>query len=115
MQQKAPGAPIILMGITPRNGRDGNTAVVPVINKINERLATFADGDSIRYVNINDQLADADGKLYEGMAVDGLHLDVKGYQVWADAIKPILTELLGPPAATDQAPPPTGNPAAQRN
>jgi len=23
---------------------------------------------------------------------------VKAYQVWADALKPILTELLGPPA-----------------
>jgi hypothetical protein len=36
---------------------------------------------------------------------------LKGYQVWADALKPILTELLGPPAATDHAPPPTGNPS----
>jgi (4-O-methyl)-D-glucuronate---lignin esterase len=34
--------------------------------------------------------------------------------VWADALKPVLTEILGPPAATDQAPPPTGDPAARR-
>jgi len=39
---------------------------------------------------------------------------VKGYQVWADGLKPILTELLGPPAATDHAPPPTGDPSAIR-
>jgi lysophospholipase L1-like esterase len=113
MQQKAPNATIVLMGITPRNGRDGNTQVVPAINKINDRIATFADGRRIRYLNINDKLADADGKLFEGMTVDGLHLGVKGYQVWADALKPILTELLGPPAAADHAQPPTGNPAAQ--
>jgi hypothetical protein len=42
---------------------------------------------------------------------DGLHLDVEGYQVWADALKPIFTELLGPPAKEDHAPPPTGDPS----
>jgi len=46
------------------------------------------------------------------MTVDKLHPTVKGYQIWADALKPILTELLGAPAATDQAPPPTGDPSA---
>ena len=46
------------------------------------------------------------------MTVDKLHLSLRGYQVWADALKPILTELLGPPAATDHAPPPTGDPSA---
>lgn len=44
------------------------------------------------------------------MMGDKLHPDVKGYQVWADGLKPMLTELLGPPAATDHAPPPTEDP-----
>ena len=107
MQQKAPQATIVLLGITPRNDH-GSTAVIPTINRINTRLAQFADGRTIRYLNLNDRLADANGKLFEGMTVDGLHLSMKGYQVWADALKPILTELLGPPAKTDHAPPPTG-------
>jgi hypothetical protein len=38
---------------------------------------------------------------------------LKAYQIWADALKPIFTELLGPPAATDSAPPPTGDPSAR--
>jgi len=65
-------------------------------------------------LNINDKLADGDGRLLGGMmnASDKLHPTVKAYQVWADALKPILTELLGPPAAVDHAPPPTGDPAA---
>jgi hypothetical protein len=46
------------------------------------------------------------------MTADGLHLSEKGYQVWADALKPIFTELLGPPGPTDHAPPPTGDPSA---
>ena len=73
----------------------------------------FADGKTIRYLNINEKLAKPDGTLIEGMTVDGLHLSLKGYQVWADALKPILTELLGTPAKTDHAPPPTGDPSAR--
>jgi lysophospholipase L1-like esterase len=110
-QQKAPEAVIVLMGITPRND---NRAVMATINQVNERIAQFADGKKIRCLNINGQLADADGVLRPGMSPDKLHLSVKGYQVWAEALKPIFTELLGPPAKDDLAPPPTGDPSARR-
>ena len=83
------------------------------IDAINKRLASLADGTRIRYVNINAKLAGRDGALVEGVTVDGLHLSVSGYQIWADALKPIFTELLGPPASTDHAPPPTGDPSAR--
>lgn len=111
IQEKAPSATIILMGIFPRND---NMAFLPVIDKINRDLAAFADGKKIRYLNIDDKLADVDGKLLDGMmnAKDKLHPTVKAYQIWADALKPIFTELLGPPAAVDHAPPPTGDPSA---
>jgi lysophospholipase L1-like esterase len=73
--------------------------VMPAIDKINRNLAKLADGERIRYLNINGKLADADGSLFDGMmnARDKLHPTVKCYQVWADALKPIFTELLGPP------------------
>jgi lysophospholipase L1-like esterase len=84
-----------------------------VITRINENISKFADGKKIRYVNINDKLADKDGKLYDGMTVDKLHLSLKGYKVWADALRPILMELLGLPAQEDHAPPSTGDPSAK--
>jgi len=107
-QEKAPGATIVLTGIFPRND---NMAVIPEINQINENLARMADGKKIRYINVNDKLADQDGKLFPGMSRDRLHPTVKGYQIWADALKPIFTEILGPPAKTDHAPPPSGDPS----
>ena len=111
-RSKAPNATIILTGIFQRND---NIAVVPEINRINENISRFADGKSIRYINVNDKLADKDGTLFDGMmGADKLHPTLKGYQIWADALKPLLTELLGPPAATDQAPPPTGDPSARK-
>ena len=111
MESKAPEATIILMGIFPRND---HMELIPTINEVNAGLAKLADGKKVRYLNINDKLADKDGKLFDGMMnpADHLHPALKGYQVWADALKPIFTELLGPPSKTDHAPPPTGDPSA---
>ena len=112
MQSKAPEAVIIVMGIFPRND---NMALMPAIDKINTNLSQIADGTKIRYLNINDRLADKNGRLLDGMMNpnDKLHPAIKGYQVWADALKPILRDLLGPPAKEDHAPPPTGNPSVR--
>jgi len=115
MQHKAPNAIVVLMGITPRVDSRGGASVMPTIDAINQRLAGLADGRRVRYVNINAQLARDDGAPREGVTVDGLHLSLTGYQVWADALTPIFREILGPPATTDHAPPPTGDPSAQSN
>jgi lysophospholipase L1-like esterase len=112
-QQKAPKATIVVTAIFPRND---NPAVMPAIDHINQRVAAFADGTRIRFLTVNDRLADANGTLVEGVMNDRdkLHPTLKGYQIWADALKPILRELLGPPTATDLAPPPTGDPSARQ-
>src|SRR5579883_3303260 len=111
MRQKAPDATILLMAIFPRND---NMAVMPVIDRANELLAKLA-GERVRFLNINGKLADEHGKLFEGMMnPDKLHPALKGYQVWADALKPIFLELLGPPASQDFAPPPTSDPGARK-
>ncbi|HEX2853181.1 MAG TPA: GDSL-type esterase/lipase family protein [Opitutaceae bacterium] len=109
--EKAPGAKIVLTGILPRND---SMAVLDEINRINEGVAKFADGENTFYLNINDQLADRDGRLFEGMTVDQLHLSVAGYEVWARNLVPLLTKLLGPRATEDHAPAPTGDPSAAR-
>ena len=106
---KAPGATIILTAIFPRND---TTEANPVIGQINAKIATFADAKTVRFLNINDQLADQDGQLREGVTMDKLHLSAKGYQIWADALKPLLTEILGPPHPTSRAPTATSEPGA---
>lgn len=109
---KAPNAKIILMSIFPRND---NMEVMPTINAINKKIEKFADGKKIKFVDVTKKMADKNGKLFAGITVsDGLHLDVKGYQVWADAIKPQLKKWLGKPAQEDLAPPPTGDPSAKK-
>ena len=113
MRLKAPNATVVITAIFPRND---NMAVMATIDKINSKLSGLADGKKIIYLNINDKIADRYGVLFDGMmnAADKLHPTVKGYQVWADALRPILAEILGPPANEDHAPPPTGDPRARR-
>ncbi len=107
--RKVPTATVILTAIFPRNDE---MAVIPEIRAINANLSRMADGKTVRYLDVNAGLADLNGRLLEGMMRDGLHPTVKGYQVWADGLKPLLSEVLGPPAKTDEAPSPTGDPAA---
>jgi lysophospholipase L1-like esterase len=113
IQEKAPAATIIVTAIFPRND---DMAFIPVIDQINANLSRLADGKRVRYLNINAKLAAANGRLFEGMmnAEDKLHPTKRGYQVWADALKPMLADLLGPSAREDHAPPPTGDPSAGR-
>jgi lysophospholipase L1-like esterase len=109
-QAKASNATVIVTAIFPRND---NLAVIPTIKQINRNLARLADGRKVWCLDINDKLADKDGRLFAGMMnADQLHPTLKAYQVWANALKPILTHLLGPAAKTDHAPPPTGDPSA---
>ncbi len=108
-RQKVPGATIVLNAIFSRNDSPASNAL---INEANSAIEKLADGDKVRFLNINDQLADADGKLFEGVTVDQLHLSLKGYEIWARNLEPILTELLGPRADVDYAPAPTGDPSA---
>ena len=89
----------MLTAIFPRND---NMAVMPTINAINRRSPRSPTAGRSAFSNVNDGWPTRCGALYDGMMHDGLHPTVRGYQVWADALKPMLTELLGPPAARDQ-------------
>ncbi|MES1147141.1 MAG: GDSL-type esterase/lipase family protein [bacterium] len=111
-QVKAPQATLILMAIFPRND---NLAHLSIIAEANRGIAKLADGKKIRFLNVNDMLADQANTLRPGMMdADKLHMALPGYQVWADGLKPILRELLGKPATVDLAPPPTLNPELEK-
>lgn len=106
-----PDATIVLTGLFPR---PQNPQAAEAILEINQQLAKLADGDRVRFIDINSSLVNEQGEDRSGMFTDGLHLDLAGYEVWASALQPVLTELLGPPAEHDHAPPPTGDPSAAK-
>jgi lysophospholipase L1-like esterase len=105
-KQRVPESVIVLTALFPRNQ---NSDLSPAIEKINARIKNLADDKRVRFVNINSQLTDSEGKLLPGFSNDGLHLEKPAYAIWAAALRPIFEEILGPPAKTDDAPGPTGD------
>ena len=79
-REKAPDAVVVLTGLFPR---PQNKALAPAIARINDRLATLADGKRVRFLNINDRLTGENGDLLPGVSRDGLHLEETGYDVRA--------------------------------
>lgn len=107
-RSRYPKIPILLTAMFPR---DQNAELAGAITTINEQLKQIADADAtIRWININNHLVDANGNLLADVSSDGIHLEKAGYEVWAKALQPVLQEILGPPADSDNAPSPTGNP-----
>jgi lysophospholipase L1-like esterase len=109
-RRHAPEALVVLTGVFPRRDRPEFNSSIAAINA---KLAAFGDARGVRYIDIGDRLVDSRGLLSAEMSEDGLHLSLAAYQVWADALKPILVERLGAALDVDIAPAPTGNPAAR--
>lgn len=91
--EKLPEARILLLGIFPR----GATAHDPLrqkVDDINKIIAGLDDGQSVRFLNINAKFLDKDGNLSKEVMPDLIHPNAKGYQIWADAIREPLKEML---------------------
>jgi len=109
-RRHAPEALIVLTGVFPRRDRPEFNSSIAAINA---KLAALSEQGRVRYVDIGERLVDSRGLLSDAMSEDGLHLSLAAYQIWAEALKPILVERLGAALAVDLAPGPTGNPAAR--
>ena len=92
-REYCPNAVILLQAIFPRSEKvdDPRRATIKSINEI---IAKFADGEKIIYVDFGNQFMRADGTLDKDIMPDFLHLSEKGYQIWADAIQPLIGRYL---------------------
>jgi lysophospholipase L1-like esterase len=94
IHQKSPKTKVLLLAVFPR-GKEmpnpGNTK----IQEINKIIAKLDDGKSVRYLDIGPKFLGSDKNLPKEVMPDFLHLSPKGYQIWADAMLPTLTEMLG--------------------
>lgn len=92
IQEKQPQAKVLLLGIFPRNGK-----YAPIRQKIvaaNAILATYDNGTSIRYLDIGGKFLDANGEIPKEIMHDSLHPGDKGYQIWLEAMTPLLEEMM---------------------
>ena len=95
IHEKSPAAKVLLMAILPRD-RPKEAERSPIIDAVNSGLAQLYNGTSVRLLNINDRFLNADGTLKAELFTDRLHLTPAGYRVWADALRPLLDEMLKP-------------------
>jgi lysophospholipase L1-like esterase len=96
LRKTNPQAKILLLGIFPRASRTSDV-LNPRIAEINKELAKLAGGKNVIFLDIGAKFLNDKGELPKETFPDGLHPNEKGYQIWADAIKPELTKLLGEP------------------
>jgi lysophospholipase L1-like esterase/acetyl esterase/lipase len=91
VRSKAPGAKIILMAIMPREQSPTHPRRI-LINEINQKLIPFAKENNITLVDIGPKMLALDGILPKDIASDFCHPTEKGYQIWADGIRSIISE-----------------------
>jgi lysophospholipase L1-like esterase len=96
-----PQTKILLLGIFPRGADrkpDQSAATVdPRTGQVNEIIKSLGDDKTVFYLDIGPKFLDADGKIPKDVMPDFLHLSVKGYRIWADAIEPTLWKLMEEP------------------
>ena len=92
---KQPAAKVLLMAILPRD-RPNEADRSRVIDAVNPELSKLDNGATVRVLDIHGQFLSADGTLKAELFTDRLHLTPAGYQIWADAMQPLLDEMLKP-------------------
>lgn len=94
IKKQMPEIKVLLLGVFPRGEKADNPAR-PRIKAINEQIAKLDDGGkTVKYLDIGDKFLAPDGTLPKEIMPDFLHPNAKGYQIWIDATKPTVTEML---------------------
>ena len=96
-----PQTKVLLLGVFPRDNDRKSEIGSPDepirarIKHINEIIAKLDDGGkTVKYLDIGPKFLDEKGGLSKDIMPDYLHPNAKGYQIWADAIKPTLDEMM---------------------
>jgi len=99
IHEKLPRTKVLIMGIFPRGPDPSIPWVADMRAKIvavNKGLAALDDGNMTRFLDIGDKFLTPDGKITGEFMYDAvaLHPNEAGYRLWADAMNPLLTEML---------------------
>ena len=106
IRTKIPGTKVLVLAIVPRGARKDKDGVITpaaladatqrtaVINAVNAELAQLDDGKNVRFLDIAAAFYGQDGKIPFAIMPDQLHPNAAGYQLWADDMKPLLTQML---------------------
>lgn len=93
LRKKLPTSKVLLLGIFPRDEKP-NTDFRRRIRKVNDQIAALDDRKNVRYLDLGPKFLSPDGTLRREISPDFLHLSEKGYETWAEAMNPLLREMM---------------------
>ena len=94
IREKQPQAKILLLAVFPRGATPDNNPARAKLTEVNQTISKLDDGKQVFYLDIGSKFTQPDGSLTKEIMPDFLHLSPAGYQIWADAIKDKLAELM---------------------
>jgi len=94
MRWRMPNTKIILLAIFPR-GATKKDELRMLNDQINKRIAKFADNKTVFYKDLASVFLAKDGALPTNIMPDLLHPSEEGYAKWAEAIEPMVKQLMG--------------------
>lgn len=94
IREKQPQAKILLLAVFPRGEKASPNPGRDKIKQVNAIIAKLDDGKNIHFLDIGQKFLQPDGSITKDIMPDFLHLTAAGYQIWADAIGPKLSELM---------------------
>lgn len=94
LRQRLPEAKVLLLAVFPR-GATPNDELRMLNSEINTLLPLMADDKHVFYLDINQAFLGANGVLSKDIMPDLLHPNTRGYQIWAEAMEPTVSRLLG--------------------
>lgn len=102
IQEALPETKVLLLAIFPRGPRkmrDGTDEPWQMrlerIREVNTQLAQLDDGSRVRFLDLGPKFLAPDGTIPAEIMPDQLHLSPAGYRIWADAMGPLLAEMMG--------------------
>lgn len=90
-QKRCPEAVILLQALFPRSEKPTDPLRLKV-KAINEIISKLGDGKKVIYMDFGDKFLNPDGTMSREIMGDFLHPTIKGYQIWADAIQPVIDQ-----------------------
>ena len=92
VHERLPETKVLLLGVFPRGKKDSRQR--KQITDINAEIRKLDDGKKTRYLDLTPKFTDANGDIPKDIMPDGLHPNAKGYQIWAEAMQPLLDEMM---------------------
>ncbi|MCH2112230.1 MAG: GDSL-type esterase/lipase family protein [Planctomycetes bacterium] len=93
LRRRVPFAHILLLGTFPR-GESADDRRHQVNLGANRLLEGLGRMEKVHYMDISESLLDEDGAVSRSIMPDLLHLSADGYRRWAEAIQPIVEEVV---------------------